>query len=200
VLAAGFYPATAMPDSGWWEILWPRPNEVIVALGVPPGSEAIDLCCGDGLFTLPLAQIAGSVVGIDLDPRMLALARARLDASGLTNCTLIEGDAYDVARLVPEPVDYMLIANTFHGVPDKPRLATAMAAALKPRGRLAIINWHRRPREETVVLGQPRGPKMEMRMEPAEVAAALKPFGLAPAQLLELPPYHYASIFTRTAS
>jgi SAM-dependent methyltransferase len=196
---SGTFPATAMPDPDWWRALWPDPGSVIAAIGVTTGMRVIDLCCGDGWFTEPIARLARQVLAIDLNPAILALARARLNAAGLTNCTFIEGDAYDVTRLVPEPVDYMLMANTFHGVPDKQRLARGMAAALKAGGKLAIINWHRRSREETTVLGRPRGPSTDMRMEPAEVATAIEPFGLTPTQVLELPPYHYAALFTKAA-
>jgi ubiquinone/menaquinone biosynthesis C-methylase UbiE len=49
----------------------------MAALGVAAGMEAIDLCCGDGLFTVALATIARRVVAIDLDPAMLKRARVR---------------------------------------------------------------------------------------------------------------------------
>src|SRR5260370_18827333 len=153
--------------------------------------HVVDLCCGDGLFTAPLVKMACRVVAIDLDPKMVDLARARVGAAGATNCAFIVGDAYDVAEFVTEAVDLVLIANTFHGVPDKERLARAVAAVLKPGGRLSGINWHRRPREETLVLGQARGPKTEMRMEPADVVATLQPAGLRLARLVALRPYHY---------
>jgi SAM-dependent methyltransferase len=196
---SGFYPATAMPNADWWGILWPRPGEVVAALSVKPGGEAVDLCCGDGLFTVALAQIAGRVVAIDLDPAMLERARARLASAGATNCEFVVGDAYAVAELIRQPADFVLIANTFHGVPEKDRLARAVAAVLKPRGRFAVINWHRRPREETTVLDQPRGPKTEMRMEPADVAAVVEPAGLRLVGVVELPPYHYGAIFEKAA-
>lgn len=116
---------------------------------------------------------------------------------GATNCAFIVGDTYDVAELVAEPVAVVLMANTFHGVPDKERLARAVAAVLRPGGRLSVINWHRRPREETVVLGQARGPKTEMRMEPGDVAATVEPASLKLAHIIELPPYHYNAIFEK---
>jgi hypothetical protein len=94
-------------------------------------------------------------------------------------------------------VDFVLIANTFHGVPEKGRLAVAVAAILKPAGRFAIVNWHLRPREETIVLGQPRGPKTEMRMAPVDVATAIEPAGLNLVDVVELPPYHYGAIFEK---
>ena len=194
-----FYPATAMPDADWWKALWPRPGEVVASLGLLPEADVVDLCCGDGLFTLPLALIARRVVAIDLDPVMLERARARLAATGIANC-VVHGDAYEIEHLIPRPVDAVLIANTFHGVPDKPRLARAVASVLKPSGRLVIVNWHRRSREETIVLGQPRGPKTEMRMEPADVTAVVEPVGLVPVRVVELPPYHYAAIFEKPAA
>jgi SAM-dependent methyltransferase len=196
----GFFPATAMPDSDWWNTLWPDPAKVLAALGADLGMDVVDLCCGDGLFTAPLARMAGRVVAIDIDPRMLDIARAKVAATGANNCTLIEGDAYEVSKLVPWSADLVLITNTFHGVPDKERLATAVTAALKPDGRFVVVNWHRRPREETIVLGEPRGPKTEMRMTPGEVAAAVEPAGLRLSRVVELPPYHYGAIFIRSAN
>ena len=73
----GLFPATAMPDPDWWQGLWPRPGEVLAKLGIQPGTDAVDLYCGDGLFTVPLAAVARRIVAIDLDPEMLELARAR---------------------------------------------------------------------------------------------------------------------------
>jgi ubiquinone/menaquinone biosynthesis C-methylase UbiE len=158
------------------------------------------LSCGDGLFTVPLARIARRVVAIDLDPAMLDQARAKLATAGARNCEFVAGDAYAVAELVNRPADFALIANTFHGVPEKGRLARAVAAVLKPGGRFAVVNWHQRPREETTVLGQPRGPKTEMRMEPGAVSAAIEPVGLKLVSIVELPPYHYGAIFEKPAS
>jgi hypothetical protein len=40
------------------------------------------------------------------------------------------GDAYDLAQIVPKPVDLVLIANTVPRVPNKARLAGAGAAVL----------------------------------------------------------------------
>lgn len=193
----GFFPATAMPDPGWWQALWPQPGEVLAKLGIERGGDAVDLCCGDGLFTIPLASTARRVFAIDLDPEMADLAQARAAAAGVANCAFVVGDAYDLAGFAPAPVDFVLIANTFHGVPDKARLARAVAVVLKPGGRFVVVNWHRRPREETNVLGQPRGPRTEMRMTPDEVTAAVAPAGLRPMRVVELPPYHYAAIFER---
>lgn len=193
----GFFQGTGMPDPGWWEALWPEPAKVLSDIGLRPGMEVIDLCSGDGWFTLQIARIARKVIAIDIDGRLLETARIRLAESGLANCSFIEADAYDVASVVSAPVDFVLLANVFHGVPDKPRLSRAVRSVMKRTGRLAIVNWHARPREQTQVLGLPRGPATELRMKPDEVVAAVEPAGLVKAGIVEMPPYHYAAIFER---
>jgi ubiquinone/menaquinone biosynthesis C-methylase UbiE len=88
----GFFPATAMPDDDWWQALWPEPAKVLAVFGIEPSMQVVDLCCGDGLFTAPLAQMARHVVAIDLDPVMLDAARAKVGRA--RTCDFVEGDAY----------------------------------------------------------------------------------------------------------
>jgi ubiquinone/menaquinone biosynthesis C-methylase UbiE len=191
------FEGTEMPTAGWWDALWPNPAGVLEAVGLRRDMAAIDLCCGDGWFTLPMSKVAASVVAIDIDRNMLEAARDRLAAAGATNCEFVEGDAYELAELTRRPVDFVLMANAFHGVPDQPRLADAIGKALKPAGRLAVVNWHQRRREETTILGEPRGPKSELRMSPEQTIASIEAGGLIFAGLVELPPYHYAVIMER---
>jgi len=195
----GFFEGTEMPTAGWWEALWPDPAGVLAAVGLKPGMEVIDLCSGDGWFTLQIAKIARRVTAIDIDAVLLEVARHRLAESGVTNCTFVAGDAYEVAKLAPQPADLVFMANAFHGVPDRPRLARAVRDALRPEGRFVIVNWHQQPREETTVLGEPRGPRTELRLSPEQTIAAVEGGGLKLVQLLDVPPYHYGTIFTRPA-
>ena len=199
-MTEGFFPATAMPDADWWQALWPDPRSVLVQMGIEAGMVIVDLCCGDGLFTAPLCGTASRVFAIDIDSDMLDRARTLVAEANASNCEFIVADAMDIEAVVTEPVDYVFLANTFHGVPDKEGLARAVAAILKPQGRFGIVNWHSRPREETVVLGQPRGPRTEMRMDPDEVARTVEPAGLRLALIVELPPYHYGVIFEKPAT
>jgi ubiquinone/menaquinone biosynthesis C-methylase UbiE len=144
---SNIFPASAMPDPDWWQELWPHPAQTVALLGVRPGMCVVDLCCGDGLFTLPMAQLASKVVAIDLDPQMLKRMQAKLDAAGMRNCNVVEGNAYDVGKLAGMKADMVVMANTFHGVPDRTRLGQAVASALKPAGQFVVVNWHRRERK-----------------------------------------------------
>jgi SAM-dependent methyltransferase len=192
------FPATTMPDADWWQALWPDPEWTAITLGIAPGMRVIDLCCGDGLLTLAMARIASDVVAIDLDYEMIERTRVKIEGAGLRNCQLIEGDAYDIAELAGEKADVVVMANTFHGVPDKVGLCRAVASALKRDGLFIVVNWHRRPRETTTVFGQPRGPTTEMRIEAADVAAFATPAGLKLERTIEMPPYHYAAVLRTT--
>lgn len=168
------FPATVMPDRNWWHALWPDP---------------------DGYFTAAIARQAGPgrVVGFDLDPERLEQAQAACE--GLANCDWLLGDAMELSRLLGAPADYVLIANTFHGVPDKTASAREVATALKPGGRFAVVNWHPLQGEETTVLGQPRGPSTELRMSPGQTRAVVEPAGFKLEALVELPSSHYGLIF-----
>src|SRR3982074_2406590 len=126
----GFFRGTEMPTAGWWEALWPDPAGVLRAVGIKPGMEVVDLCSGDGWFTLQIAKIARHVTAIDIDPDLLDVARHRLSESGAKNCDFVPGDASQLATLVPEPADFVFMANAFHGVADRPRLARAVRTTL----------------------------------------------------------------------
>jgi SAM-dependent methyltransferase len=193
----GFFEGTEMPTAGWWEALWPDPVGVLTAAGLKAGMEAIDLCSGDGWFTLQIAKIARHVIAIDIDRSLLAVAQKRLSESRITNCDYVRGDAYEIAALARRPADFVFMANAFHGVPDRPRLAHCVRDALKPGGLFAVVNWHSRPREETKILGEPRGPRTDLRLSPDQTIKDVEAGGIKSVKVLDLPPYHYAAIFRR---
>ena len=185
-----------MPDPGWWEALWPDPVKVLTDVGVTSGMTVVDLCCGDGWFTLPLAKIARKVVAIDISAELIAAAKVRFaERGGAPNCNFVIADAYDIANLVREPVDYVFLANAFHGVPDRPKLVLAIAEILVPGGCFAVLNWHPWPREKTTVLGEPRGPATELRMPTEQTIEAGEAGGLSLSRVVQVPPYHYGAVF-----
>lgn len=197
ILQDRIFPATAMPDQDWWQALWPDPDRIVNDLRIEPGMTVVDLGCGDGYFTAAIARKVGPgrVIGFDLDPAMLQQAKAACD--GMANCDWLLGDAMELSHLIGAPADYVLIANTFHGVLDKTALASEIAAVLQPPGHFAIVNWYPIAREETPVLCQPRGPRTELRMSTDQTRAVVEPVGFKLEALVDLPPYHYGAIFIR---
>ena len=168
------------------------------AIGIASGMEVVDLCCGDGHFTKPMCQLVhpGKTWALDLDAKLLA--EAAHACQEWPNFVPIRADARELYRDLNEPVDFVFIANTFHGVPEKTALSKAVYTALRPGGRFAIINWHRLPREETPVLGQPRGPDTSLRMAPDEVRTLVEPAGFKLEKMVDVGPYHYGAVFLKT--
>jgi protein-L-isoaspartate O-methyltransferase len=195
-----FFQGTEMPTAGWWPALWPDPAGVLEAVGLKRNMDVIDLCCGDGWFTAAIAKVAHQVIAIDIDRTILNAARKYLSDAGVTNCEFVEGDVCELTTLASRPVDFVFIANAFHGASDPLRLSQAVRRRLKPGGRFVIVNWHQRPREETTVLGEPRGPKTELRMSPQQTIKVVEAGGLKFTKLVELPPYHYAVVLERLSS
>ena len=101
----GFFEGTEMPDPGWWEALWPDPARVIRDVGIVPGMTVVDLCSGDGWFTLQLSKIGRAVIAIDIDGKLLETARVRLAERGRTNCVFIEANAHELSYASSESED-----------------------------------------------------------------------------------------------
>lgn len=192
----GFFIGTGMPDRDWWSALFADPAAILSSVGLKQGMTVVDLCAGDGHFTNAIAEAARRVWAIDLSEPLLTEAAGQNRYPDRTS--FIVGDAYDVAALVPEPVDLVFLANAFHGVPDKARLSDAVWKALKPGGSFVILNWHAKPRVQTTVFDLPRGPADALRMTPDEVAKSVCTSGFRADPAVDVPPYHYATAFTKT--
>ena len=191
---------TRQPDRDWWRELWPDPAAVLCDLGLEAGDSLADVCCGDGHFAIPAARIVAPapVYAIDADGTMLDEVDARAVELGLENVVTVSGDARALSSLLPERVDAVLIANTFHGVEAPTAFAEQVFRSLRPGGRFLVVNWQDRPATETTVLGEPRGPPAELRMAPDETRSVVAPAGFEPSDEVDLPPYHYGLVFRRS--
>lgn len=188
---------TGQPDRGWWSELWPDPEGTLRKLGLEEGDVVADVCCGDGYFSLPAAGIASEVYGVDIDESLLESARDRAEAEGLDNVEFFRGDARELSALLPERVDFALLANTFHGVEDREGLGLQIFSSLRQGGRFALVNWRDLPREETTVLGETRGPPTELRMSPGETERSLETVPFRGAEVVDIPPYHHGVVFEK---
>ena len=116
----------------------PLRRRVVSLLELRPGETVLDVACGTGLsFGLLRAGVGegGRVIGAELSPHMLQLARARCEREGWRNVTLIEGDMAAVA--LPAPLDAILF-NFTHDVIQSPRALQRIFAAARPGARIAV--------------------------------------------------------------
>jgi len=120
-----------------------RPDKVIEALGIKPGSRVADIGAGSGLLTVHLARAVapnGKVVATDVDGAVLTLLEQRLKAANLANVVERRVVAADTPGLEPATYDAILLAEVDHYFTDAPAWLKAAGTALKPGGRIVISN------------------------------------------------------------
>jgi 23S rRNA (uracil1939-C5)-methyltransferase len=110
---------------------WNLIQKVVEGAGLGGGERVLDLFCGSGNLTLPLAQRAGQVWGIDQDPKAVAHAAENARRNSLPNCTFITGDAGEGIRRVKQETPFIDVV-----VLDPPRVGATgildLLASLHP--------------------------------------------------------------------
>jgi predicted methyltransferase len=149
---------------------WQKPHQVIQALALAPDARVADLGAGTGYFSARLANMLpkGRVYAVDIEPDMVRFLADRAKREGLKNLTAVRGAADD-ARL-PEKADLILLVDVYHHIEGREAYFRKLRDALRPGGRLAIIDF---------TLDSPRGPPVAARVAPDQVKAELKAAGFA---------------------
>jgi predicted methyltransferase len=153
---------------------WQRVPDVIAALGVKDGSHVADVGAGDGYFTTRLSKAAGetgAVYAVDISSRQLSRLRARLEREGVGNVQTIEG-ATDDPRLPEGRLDAALIVNAYHEMTEHQQMLAGIRRALKPEGRLVILEAIAEQRRGASREVQERTHELEARFVQDDLAAA----------------------------
>jgi SAM-dependent methyltransferase len=120
----------------------PYPPELVEALtdvlALDRTGTLLDVGCGPGSLTLPLAPRVESAVGIDADPDMLAEAARLADLRGIHNITWRRLRAEQLPAGLP-PVRLITLAQSFHWM-DRPRVAGILHDMLEPGGALVHVS------------------------------------------------------------
>jgi ubiquinone/menaquinone biosynthesis C-methylase UbiE len=109
----------------------------IAAAGFRQGARVADLGCGSGVFTHLLHDLGLSPVGLDISPRLIALARRKY-----SDVEFLEGDA----EHLPFPsgsLDGVLLSGLVHHFPDPSRCATEVFRVLRPGGTFVAFDPNR---------------------------------------------------------
>ncbi|HLI61430.1 MAG TPA: class I SAM-dependent methyltransferase [Solirubrobacteraceae bacterium] len=119
--------------------LAPVVEAVLTACEPADGDIAVDLGCGSGQVTIPLAARCERVLGVDVSPLLLDRLRARSASAGITN---IETLALPIEALELEPASIDLLVSNYalHHLRDveKARLLARAITWLRPGGRLVV--------------------------------------------------------------
>jgi ubiquinone/menaquinone biosynthesis C-methylase UbiE len=171
---------------------WQRPDRIMDELGIGEGSVVADLGAGGGWFTVRLAYRVGpngKVYAEDIQHQMIDAIRRRVSREQLKNVETILGTPEDPH--LPVPVDAVLIVDAYHEMVQPVVLLRNVAAALKPNGRIGIVDYKKD--------GYGPGPLLEDRVDPERVIRDANAAGL---QLLSRPTflrYQYMLVFGKRA-
>ena len=169
---------------------WQRPDEIMDALRIGEGSTVADLGAGGGWFTMRLAGRVGpngKVYAEDVQPQMIEAIKRRVARAEIAWVATVLGTETD-PRL-PEPVDAVLMVDSFHEMQQPVTMLRSVAARLKPTGRLGIVEFKKD--------GWGPGPPMNERMDPERVIADAQAAGLRLVSREDSFRYQYLLVFAR---
>ena len=168
-----------------------RPDSLLNLLEIPAGATVAEIGSGTGYFTWRLAEKVGSkgkVFAVDVQQKMLDLTAETLKKHQLANVQFVLGGEND-PHLPAASLDLVFIANAYHEFTDPGAIITAVNQALKPDGRLVIIEFAE---------GRPFGPQDKAeRMSINQIRAEIEPLGFDLDRQLELLPIQHGLIFTK---
>ncbi len=121
------------------------------ALAEHPFRSLLDLGTGTGRMLELFGRDIERGLGLDLSLDMLHLARDRLARAGLKNCSVRQGDIYDLP-LANDTFDVVILHQVLHFLDDGGRAIREAARVLRPGGRLLVVDFA--PHEEELLREQ----------------------------------------------
>jgi len=169
---------------------WQKPAEVAAALQIRPGMVVADVGAGTGYFLEHLSRQAGPsgmILAVDIEADMVAYMGQRMAEAGVTNVVPVLALPND--PFLPQGrIDRILIVDTYHHIDDRLGYFGRLRASLTPGGRLAIIDFLKKP--------LPVGPPPEHKLERSFVIQEMNEAGWSLVdEKKDLLPYQYFLIF-----
>jgi SAM-dependent methyltransferase len=170
---------------------WQKPDQILNALQLQPASRVADLGAGTGYFSARIARriSEGKLFAVDIEPGMVGYLQERAHREHLH--VLVPVLATAASPNLPEPVDVVLVIDTYHHIDGRVAYFAALRASLRPGGRLAIVDF--RP-------DSPEGPPPEHRIPPEKAIAELTAAGYSLIEAHDFLPRQYFLIFRASAS
>ncbi len=134
----------------WWAVpftidppfrRWLHNPQKIVGPYVSPGMTVLEVGCGVGYFSIPMAGMVGNsgkVIAVDLQPQMLNILKRRAEKAGVADHIELIKCEKDRLGINIEAADFALVFAMLHEVPDQARLLGEIHHCLKEGGKLLL--------------------------------------------------------------
>ena len=173
---------------------WQEPERVMDALGIAEGSVVADIGAGSGWFTIRLATRVGPngiVYAEDIQPQMIEAIDRRVKREDLRQVKTVLGNALD-PKLPKDKLDAALIVLSYNEMEEPVVLLRNVAQALKPQGRLGIVEYKND--------GYGPGPAMEERVDPERIIRDAQQAGLRLISRETFLRYQYMLVFGKASA
>jgi cyclopropane fatty-acyl-phospholipid synthase-like methyltransferase len=166
---------------------WQKPEGVIATFGLPPDAKVADIGSATGYFPVRFAKVVpkGHVYGADVESSMVDYLNRRAEREGLSNLTSILAEYADPK--IPEPVDLVIVVNTYHHIEERTAYFGRLKASLRPGARLAIIDYSTRSK---------MGPPLEAKVPAEQVQKELEAAGYKLTATHDFLPEQYFLVFS----
>jgi ubiquinone/menaquinone biosynthesis C-methylase UbiE len=197
----GFYMGRPIADVMSWQgadwlfretrIEEEQPEAMLNALKIPRGATVADVGAGAGYHSIRLARRVGAngtVYATDVQPEMLRMLRDNARAARVTNIKPVRCTQADTG-LPESAVDLVLMVDVYHECSDPEATLQGLHAALKPRGRLVLVEFRGEDPEVPI--------KPEHKMTLEQVRREVEPQGYTFKESLEFLPWQHVIIFEK---
>ncbi len=160
------------------------PARVLPRFKIEEGWTTVDIGCGTGVFTFPMAGMvgpAGKVYSVDLEPKMLERLRERIAERNAGNIEAVLSTE-DSVPLPDGIADFVLLSTVLHELEGVETLLE-IRRILKKLGILGVIDW----KKKTDLMGPPK----RHRLSEGEAASLMREAGFEPGPPLDLGTSHY---------
>jgi cyclopropane fatty-acyl-phospholipid synthase-like methyltransferase len=168
-------------------------HTLLKALSLKPGMTVCDMGCGNGFYSLRVAEkiAPGQVLAVEIQPEMLTLLRERASAAKIENVKPVLGTLID-PQLEPNSCDMILCVDVYHEFSHPEYMLRAMRKALKPDGRLVLVEFR---------MEDPKVPiKTEHKMSKEQILKELPPNGFKLVEQFDKLPWQHVMFFQRDDS
>jgi len=164
---------------------WLKPSRIVAAAGVRPGQTVCEIGAGSGVIATRLARAVGRrghVLAVEVDPRMLTVLRARLDAAHLHNVSPILGLPND-PMIADGSCHRILLVDVYHHIADGVTMLRRLRSKLRRGGRIVNVDFG--PGE------LPVGPPPDHKVPPERFLRDARRAGLSLVSEESFLPYQY---------